>query len=222
MIFYIPYKSSNSTNIKNFSSLNDGYSIRFMGGYDKQKPFGYLYRRNLSSETLIIDDGKLHFQYKTGDEYVSNIVNDIGDTFDFFVKIDYRRQKFIYINSDKKIVYEFKPDYPSVVNEDNYFTFISDNVHEKTTDKNILNGYLDKLVIYDRLLEDHEIKFNLGRKEIIEEESLFSNLDTNEKTNFKIFDNSGNGNHAFISEPVKFKHDKIMDFVAKSRPNKYG
>ena len=59
MIFYIPYKYSNSTNIKNFTALNDGYSIRFMGGYDTKKPFGYLYRRNLSSETLIIDDSKL-------------------------------------------------------------------------------------------------------------------------------------------------------------------
>jgi hypothetical protein len=71
-------------------------------------------------------------------------------------------------------------------------------------------------------LEEHEIKFNLGREDIIEENSIFTSLDTSEKTNFKIFDNSGNGNHAFISEPVKFKHDKIMDFVAKSRPNKYG
>lgn len=146
MIFYIPYKSSNSTNIKNFTSLNDGYSIRFMGGYDTKKPFGYLYRRNLSSETLIIDDSKLHFQYKVGEEYFSNIVTDIDTTFDFFVKIDYRRQKFIYIDKTKKVEYEFKPDYPMVIDENNYFTFLSDNVHEKTTDKNILEGYLDNQV----------------------------------------------------------------------------
>lgn len=222
MIFYIPNKSSNSTNVKNFSSLSDGYSIRFIGGYDKTKPFGYLYRRNLSSETLIIDGGKLHFQYKFGDEYFSNIIVDINDTFDFFIKIDYKRQKFFYIDNETKIQYEFKVDYPIVIDENNYFTFISDNVHEKTTDKNILNGYLNKLIIYDRLLEDHEIKFNLGRIDILEEDSLFTSLDTSEKTNFKIFDSSGNGNHAFISEPVKFKHDKIMDFVKKSRPNKYG
>ncbi len=223
MIFYIPNKSSNSTNIKNFSSLNDGYSIRFMGGYDKTKPFGYLYRRNLSSETLIIDGGKLHFQYKVGEEYFSNIVSDINEQgFDFFIKIDYRRQKFVYVDKKNKIEYDFKPDYPTVIDDNNYFTFLSDNVHEKTTDKNILNGYLNRLVIYDRLLEEHEIKFNLGREDIIEENSIFTSLDTSEKTNFKIFDNSGNGNHAFISEPVKFKHDKIMDCVAKSRPNKYG
>jgi len=223
MIFYIPNKSSNSTNIKNFSSLNDGYSIRFMGGYDKTKPFGYLYRRNLSSETLIIDGGKLHFQYKVGEEYFSNIVSDINEQgFDFFIKIDYRRQKFVYVDTKSKIEYDFKPEYPTVIDENNYFTFLSDNVHEKTTDKNILNGYLNRLVIYDRLLEEHEIKFNLGREDIIEENSIFTSLDTSEKTNFKIFDNSGNGNHAFISEPVKFKHNKIMDFVAKSRPNKYG
>ncbi|NDB56220.1 hypothetical protein EB169_10375, partial [archaeon] len=90
------------------------------------------------------------------------------------------------------------------------------------TEKNILNGELGLVVLYDRLLEDHEIKFNLRTTEVLQEDSLFSSLDTSEKTNFKIFDNSGNGNHAFISEPVKFKHDKIMDFVAKSRPNKYG
>jgi len=194
-----------------------------MGGYDKTKPFGYLCRRNLSSETLIIDGGKLHFQYKVGEEYFSNIVSDINEQgFDFFIKIDYRRQKFVYVDKKNKIEYDFKPDYPTVIDENNYFTFLSDNVHEKTTDKNILNGYLNRLVIYDRLLEEHEIKFNLGREDIIEENSIFTSLDTSEKTNFKIFDNSGNGNHAFISEPVKFKHDKIMDFVAKSRPNKYG
>lgn len=222
MIFYLPYKSPNSTNLKNFSSLNDGYSIRFIGGYNPETTFGYLFRRNLSSETLIINENKLHFQYKIGEEYFSNIVADISEQFDFFIQIDYKQNKFTYIDAEKKVKYKFKTEDELVQSEDNYFTFIADNVHEKTNEKNILDGYLNKVIIYDRLLEEHEIKFNLNRTEILEEDSVFSCLDTSEKTNFKIFDNSGNGNHAFISEPVKFKHDKIMEFVAKSRPNKYG
>lgn len=222
MIFYIPNKSTNNTNVKNFSSINDGYSLRLKGRYDNEKPFGYLFRRNLSSETLIIDGGKLHFQYKVGEEYFSNIICDINKSFDFFIRINNRKQKFIYTDLNTETEYEFKCDFENVVKEDNYFTFLSDNVHEKTTEKNILNGELELVVLYDRLLEHHEIKFNLKTTEVLQEDSLFSSLDTSEKTNFKIFDNSGNGNHAFISEPVKFKHDKIMDFVAKSRPNKYG
>lgn len=222
MIFYIPNKSTNNTNVKNFSSINDGYSLRLKGRYDNEKPFGYLFRRNLSSETLIIDESKLHFQYKVGEEYFSNIICDINQTFDFFIRINNRKQKFIYTDLNTEIVYDFKCDFQNVVKEDNYFTFLSDNVHEKTTEKNILNGNLDLVVLYDRLLEQHEIKFNLKTTEVLQEDSLFSSLDTSEKTNFKIFDKSGNGNHAFISEPVKFKHDKIMDFVSKSRPNKYG
>ncbi len=222
MIFYIPNKSTNSTNIKNFSSLNDGYSLRLKGSYDSEKPFGYLFRRNLSSETLIIEGGKIHFQYKVGEEYFSNIVCDVENTFDFFIRIDNRKQTFTYNDLNSEIRYEFKCDFQNVVKEENYFTFLSDNVHEKTTEKNILNGNLSLVVLYDRLLETHEINFNLKTLEVIQEDSLFSCLDTSEKTNFKIFDNSGNGNHAFISEPVKFKHDKIMDFVSKSRPNKYG
>ncbi len=222
MIFYIPNKSTNSTNIKNFSSLNDGYTLRLKGSYDINKPLGYLFRRNLSSETLIIDGGKIHFQYKVGEEYFSNIVCDVNQTFDFFIRINNRKQKFIYTDLNTEIVYDFKCDFQNVIKEDNYFTFLSDNVHEKTTEKNILNGNLDLVVLYDRLLEIHEINFNLKTLEVLQENSLFSCLDTSEKTNFKIFDNSGNGNHAFISEPVKFKHDKIMDFVSKSRPNKYG
>ena len=222
MIFYIQNKSTNNTNVKNFSSINDGYSLRLKGRYDNEKPFGYLFRRNLSSETLIIDGGKLHFQYKVGEEYFSNIICDINKSFDFFIRINNRKQKFIYTDLNTETEYEFKCDFENVVKEDNYFTFLSDNVHEKTTEKNILNGELELVVLYDRLLENHEIKFNLKTTEVLQEDSLFSSLDTSEKTNFKIFDNSGNGNHAFISEPVKFKHDKIMDFVAKSRPNKYG
>jgi hypothetical protein len=222
MIFYIPNKSTNNTNVKNFSSLNDGYSLRLKGSYNIEKPFGYLFRRNSSSETLIIEGGKLHFQYKFGDEYFSNILCEVGDSFDFFIRVNNRKEKFIYTDLNGEIEYDFKCDFQNVVKEDNYFTFLSDNVYEKTTDKNILNGNLDLVVIYDRLLEPHEISFNLKTKEVLQEDSLFSCLDTTEKTNFKIFDNSGNGNHAFISEPVKFKHDKIMDFVAKSRPNKYG
>lgn len=222
MIFYIPNKSTNSTNLKNFTSLNDGYSLRLKGSYDVNKPFGYLFRRNLSSETLIIEGGKIHFQYKVGDEYFSNIVCDVKETFDFFIRIDNRKQKFVYTDLNTEIGYDFKCDFQNVVKEDNYFTFLSDNVHEKTTEKNILNGNLDLVVLYDRLLETHEINFNLKTSEVLQEDSLFSCLDTSEKTNFKIFDNSGNGNHGFISEPVKFKHDKIMDFVSKSRPNKYG
>ncbi len=222
MIFYIPNKSTNSTNIKNFSSLNDGYSLRLKGSYDSEKPFGYLFRRNLSSETLIIEGGKIHFQYKVGEEYFSNIVCDVENSFDFFIRIDNRKQTFTYNDLNSEIRYEFKCDFQNVVKEENYFTFLSDNVHEKTTEKNILNGNLSLVVLYDRLLETHEINFNLKTLEVIQEDSLFSCLDTSEKTNFKIFDNSGNGNHAFISEPVKFKHDKIMDFVSKSRPNKYG
>jgi len=222
MIFYIPNKSTNSTNIKNFSSLNDGYSLRLKGSYDSEKPLGYLFRRNLSSETLIIEGGKIHFQYKVGEEYFSNIVCDVENSFDFFIRIDNRKQTFTYNDLNSEIHYEFKCDFQNVVKEENYFTFLSDNVHEKTTEKNILNGNLSLVVLYDRLLETHEINFNLKTLEVIQEDSLFSCLDTSEKTNFKIFDNSGNGNHAFISEPVKFKHDKIMDFVSKSRPNKYG
>ncbi len=224
MIFTILNESNNKTNSKKFSDLSGGYSIRFVGSYiDKPKgEVGYLFRRNLSTETLIIGEGVLHFQYQIGDTYYSNIVDNIDTKFDFFINVDYNREKFTYYSKDKVVTYEFKAEIGKIVDGDNYFTFLSDNIHEKTTDKNLLNGELNKLVVYDRILEDHEIKFNLGRTEIMEEESLYANLDTNEKTNFKIFDNSGNGNHGLISEPVKFKHDKIMDFVAKSRPNKYG
>jgi hypothetical protein len=218
MIFTIPNESNNKTNSKKFSDLAGGYSIRFIGSYS-DKPnneVGYLFRRNLSTETLIIGDGKLHFQYRVGEQYFSNIVDEISHTFDFFINVDYNRNRFTYYTKDKIVNYDLNVDKESIVADSNYFTFLSDNIYEKTTDKNLLIGDLQKLVMYDRVLEEHEIKFNLGRTDIMEEDSLYANLDTNEKTNFKIFDNSGNGNHGLISEPVKFKHDKIMDFVGKS------
>jgi hypothetical protein len=222
MIFTIPNESNNKTNSKKFTELASGYSIRFTGSHNCTKKVGYLYRRNLSTETLIISEDKLHFQFQDLGTYYSYIVDDIGNEFDFFINIDYKRHKFTYFNGDKIVNYDFKPDYPKVVDENNYFTFLADNIHEKTTDDNILEGELSRLVIYDRPLEHHEISFNLKRDVVLEEEGIYTSLDMGTKTNFKIFDNSGNGNHGLISEPVKFKHDKIMDFVSKARPNKYG
>jgi hypothetical protein len=222
MIFTIQNESNNKTNTKKFTDLVAGYSIRFTGSHNCTKKVGYLYRRNLSTETLIISEDKLHFQFQDLGTYHSYIVDDIGNEFDFFINIDYKRHKFTYFNGDKVVSFDFKPDYPKVVDENNYFTFLADNIHEKTTDENLLEGELSRLVIYDRPLEPHEISFNLKRDVVLEEEGIYTSLDMETKTNFKIFDNSGNGNHGLISEPVKFKHDKIMDFVSKARPNKYG
>lgn len=222
MIFTILNESSNKTNFKKFENLYEGYSIRFTGSYRKTKEVGYLYRRNLTTETLIISDDKLHFQYYDNEKYHSFIVDDINETFDFFINLDYKRRKFSYYNGTKTVDYDFTADVNKIANEDNYFTFLADNIHEKTTDKNILDGELSKLVIYDRPLEQHELSFNIKREEVIDEPNIYCYLNMSEKTNFKIFDNSGNGNHGIISEEVKFKHDKIMDFVSKARPNKYG
>lgn len=222
MIFTILNESSNKTNLKKFENLSEGYSIRFTGSYKPTKSVGYLYRRNLTSETLIISEEKLHFQYYANEQYYSFIVDDIGETFDFFINLDYNRRKFSYFSNSKNIDYDFEADSIKISSDDNYFTFLADNIHEKTTEKNILDGELSRLVVYDRPLETHEISFNLKRDEVIDEPNIYSHLKLDEKTNFKIFDNSGNGNHGIISEPVKFKHDKIMDFVSKARPNKYG
>ena len=75
---------------------------------------------------------------------VTSQFNRLGKKAFALINIDDKRHEFTYFNDDKVVSFDFKPDYPKVVDENNYFTFLADNIHEKTTDENLLEGELSR------------------------------------------------------------------------------
>jgi hypothetical protein len=196
--YYIPNKTKNNTNVKDYSSIENNFTIiadfRLFDFVDNEAtiiskdghPMGlflelpnivkfvwYTTRNTYNDVRFIIDDIKQRMNIKvTVSESIGLYFNDV--LMDSKVKgdiIDY---------SEKRLL--IGSLYPFNGKNDKWF-----------------NGDINNIIIYDTLVD-------------YTDKNMYINMNFEENSKFKTFDNSGNGNHGILIEDPEYVNKSIDMF----------
>ncbi len=196
--YFIPNKTKNNTNIKDYSSIENDFTI-----HANFKLIDFI-----ENESCVISkDGYpmglfLEFPnivkfvwYTTGHIYndVRFVVDDIRQIMDIKVTVsEYISLYFNDILMDSKIK-------GNIVDYSNKKILIGALYPYNNENEKWFNGEINQIIIYDS-------SFDYTKK------NMYINIDFQQNSKFKTFDKSGNGNHGILIEDPKYINKSIDTF----------
>ena len=196
--YYIPNKTKNNTNVKDYSSIENNFTIladfRLFDFIDNEA-------------TIISKDGQpmgLFLELPNIVKFVwyttGNVYNDVRFTIDDIkqrmnVKVTVSESIDLYFNDvlmDSKVKGDIIDYSEKRLLIGSLYPFNGEN------DK-WFNGEINNIIIYDTLVD-------------YTDKNMYINMNFEENSKFKTFDNSGNGNHGILIEEPEYINNSIDMF----------